>query len=103
MDMTFNKKLENNKIKLSFYTVMLNLFQHLTSLEYRFHIGEILNQVQDDNKIGISNAGREVRYKSLHDKLVVFNAGREVRYKSLHDKLVVFNAGREVRYKKCLA
>ena len=68
-------------IILSFYTVMLNLFQHLTSLEYRFHIGEILNQVQDDNKIGISNAGREGGCKSLHDNRGTYKTNFRVRYK----------------------
>ena len=37
----------NRKCKI--FTVRLNLFQHLTSLQYSFQACEILNQVQDDN------------------------------------------------------
>ena len=33
-------------------TVMLNLFQHLTSMKLPLLAGQILNQVQDDTMIG---------------------------------------------------
>ena len=33
-------------------TVMLNLFQHLTSMKLPLLAGQILNQVQDDTVIG---------------------------------------------------